>query len=88
MKKKVVFLFLLMLFISLNVSVVSAQKADLKIGIMPAVDSAPIMLAKDKNYFAEEGLNISIDIYTNAVNRQTALQTNELDGAMTDLIAL
>ena len=87
MKKNVVFLFLLMLFISLNMSIVSAQEADLKIGIMPAVDSAPIMLAQDKGYFAEEGLTMSIDIYTNAVNRQTALQTNELDGAMTDLIA-
>ena len=60
---------------------------NLKIGIMPAVDSAPILLAQEKGYFAEEGLEMQIDVYTNAVNRQTALQTNELDGAMTDLIA-
>jgi len=87
MMRKIVFLFLITLLISLNISAVSAQGADLKIGIMPAVDSAPIMLAEDKGYFSEEGLEISIDIYTNAVNRQTALQTNALDGAMTDLIA-
>lgn len=87
MKKKIVFLCLIMLFISLSLTTVSAEEVELKIGIMPAVDSAPIMLAEEKGYFAEEGLNISIDIYNNAVNRQTALQTNELDGAMTDLIA-
>lgn len=64
-----------------------AAEKGLEIGIMPAVDSAPILLAQEKGYFAEEGLDIKIDVYTNAVNRQTALQTNELDGAMTDLIA-
>jgi NitT/TauT family transport system substrate-binding protein len=64
-----------------------AAEMNLKIGIMPAVDSAPILLAREKGYFAEEGLEIEIEIYTNAVNRQTALQTNSLDGAMTDLIA-
>ncbi|MDK2917505.1 MAG: NitT/TauT family transport system substrate-binding protein [Candidatus Petromonas sp.] len=59
----------------------------LKIGIMPAVDSAPILLAEKRGYFKELGLDIDIKIYTNAVNRQSALQSGELDGAMTDLIA-
>lgn len=89
MKKKIIFLSLIMLTFSLVMTIgnVNAKEMSLKIGIMPAVDSAPILLAQEKGYFAEEGLNIKVDIYTNAVNRQTALQTNELDGAMTDLIA-
>ena len=78
-----------MLLFSLNLfsGTTMAAEMNLKLGIMPAVDSAPILLAREKGYFAEEGLEIEIDIYTNAVNRQTALQTNTLDGAMTDLIA-
>lgn len=89
MNIKKIFLSLLMLIFSLSLLSAAGMAADLslEIGIMPAVDSAPILLAREKGYFAEEALDIKIDVYTNAVNRQTALQTNELDGAMTDLIA-
>ena len=89
MKKKILFLELIMLIFSLTIITgnINANEMSLEIGIMPAVDSAPILLAQEKGYFAEEGLDIKVDVYTNAVNRQTALQTNKLDGAMTDLIA-
>ena len=89
MREKKIFLSILMLIFSLIFlsGTVLAAQMELKIGIMPAVDSAPILLAQEKGYFGEEELDIQIDVYTNAVNRQTALQTNELDGAMTDLIA-
>jgi NitT/TauT family transport system substrate-binding protein len=55
---------------------------------MPAVDSAPIMLAEQKGYFTALGLDVDVQIYTNAMNRQSALQSGGLDGAMTDVIAL
>lgn len=89
MKENRIFLSLSMLIFSLMLLTGTAGASDMtmEIGIMPAVDSAPILLAQEKGYFTEENLNIQIGIYTNAVNRQTALQTNELDGAMTDLIA-
>jgi NitT/TauT family transport system substrate-binding protein len=60
----------------------------LKIGLMPAVDSAPILLAEKKGYFRELGLEVELELFTNAQNRQSALQTNAIDGAMTDLIAV
>jgi NitT/TauT family transport system substrate-binding protein len=60
----------------------------LKIGLMPAVDIAPIYLARDRGLFAEEGLEIELSLFTNAQNRQTALQTGQIDGALSDLIAL
>lgn len=64
------------------------EPATLKIGVMPAVDSAPIFLAAQKGYFEELGLTVDVQVYTNAMNRQSALQSGELDGAMTDMIAL
>jgi len=64
------------------------EPATLKIGVMPAVDSAPIFLAAKKGYFEELGLTVDVQVYTNAMNRQSALQSGELDGAMTDMIAL
>lgn len=63
------------------------ESMKLKIGLMPAVDSAPILLAEKKGYFKELGLEMDIQVYNNAANRQSALQSGELDGAMTDLIA-
>lgn len=63
------------------------EPASLKIGVMPAVDSAPIFLAAKKGYFEELGLSVDVQVYTNAMNRQSALQSGELDGAMTDMIA-
>lgn len=63
-------------------------KQTLKIGVMPAVDTAPIYLAEEKGYFDELGLDLEIVRFNNAGERQTALQTNTIDGAMTDLIAV
>lgn len=60
----------------------------LSVGVMPAVDSAPILLADQKGYFGELGLVVDVQVYTNAMNRQSALQSGGLDGAMTDVVAL
>lgn len=65
----------------------SQDKHELSIGLMPAVDAAPILLAQKEGYFKDLGLKLDAKIYTNGNNRQSALQANELDGAMTDLIA-
>jgi NitT/TauT family transport system substrate-binding protein len=88
-------MFFFMLTFALFLTIVGSQgiagdtkDLSLKVGVMPAVDSAPIFLAEEKGYFAEEGLNVELQVYTNALNRQSALQTGALDGAMTDLIAL
>ncbi len=64
------------------------ENLNLKVGVMPAVDSAPILLAAKNGYFKELGLDVEVQIYMNAMNRQSALQSGELDGAMTDVIAL
>lgn len=60
----------------------------IKIGLMPAVDTAPILLAEKNGYFEDAGIDVEIEIYTNAQNRQSALQAYAIDGAMTDFIAV
>ena len=64
------------------------EKMALTIGVMPAVDTAPIYLAEEKGYFDALGLDLTIELFNNAGDRQTALQTHTIDGAMTDLIAV
>lgn len=67
---------------------VREQLAPLTVGLMPAVDTAPMFVAHDAGYFADEGLDISFELFTNAQDRQSALQTEMIDGAMTDLVAV
>jgi NitT/TauT family transport system substrate-binding protein len=64
-----------------------AEKMSLKFGLMPAADAVPFLLAEQNGYFSELGLNVELQIFSNAQDRQSALQANSIDGAITDLIA-
>ncbi|SHJ30670.1 ABC transporter substrate-binding protein [Lutispora thermophila] len=64
------------------------KNLSLKVGLMPAVDAAPMLIAEKNGYFKELGLDIELIVFNNAQDRQSALQTNSIDGAMTDLIAV
>lgn len=69
----------------------SAKKPDnvvLNLGMMPAVDAAPILYAQEKGIFDGLNLEVNVDIYQNAMERQSALQSHQIDGALTDVIAL
>lgn len=64
------------------------EDLSLKVGLMPAVDAVPVLLAEEKGYFTELGLDVELQIFNNAQDRQSALQTQSIDGAITDLIAV
>ena len=64
------------------------EDLSLKVGLMPAVDAAPVLYAEKNGYFEELGLNVELQIFNNAQDRQSALQTQTIDGAITDLIAV
>ncbi len=59
----------------------------LKVGLMPAVDSAPALLAEKRGYFAREGVSVELVVFPNATERQVALQSGAVDGSMSDLVA-
>ena len=60
----------------------------LVVGMMSAVDAAPFYHARNANLFEEAGIDVELVLFTNGQQRQTALQTGQVDGAMTDLVAL
>jgi len=59
----------------------------LSIGILPDVDSIPVVIAKEKGYFEKEGLKANIESFKSAVDRDSALQTGKIDGAVSDILA-
>lgn len=59
----------------------------LRIGLMPALDSLPLLYAKEKGLFEEQGLEVEFELFNNLLNRQSALQAGTIDGCISDLIS-
>jgi len=77
----------LMLF-SLSACKGSAKAAQpLNIGILPDVDSIPLVIAQQNGYFAKEGANIVLERFKSAAERDAALQAGKIDGAVSDVLA-
>lgn len=57
------------------------------IGLMPDTDSLPFIIAREKGFFAEEGVEVRLQPFKSAMDRDAALQSGNLDGAVSDLLA-
>ena len=60
----------------------------ISIGLMPDTDSVPFIIAQEKGFFAEEGVKVDIQQYKSAMDRDSALQSGNLDGAVSDMLAV
>ncbi len=60
----------------------------LTIGLMPDTDSLPFIIAQEKGFFREEGIEVNIEQYKSAMDRDSALQSGNLDGAVSDMLAV
>lgn len=78
----IVFAFLLSLF-----SGCAKPSNELKIGVLPDVDSIPIIVAKHNGYFEDEGVTIGVERFSSAMERDSALQSGAIDGAVSDMLA-
>jgi len=65
----------------------TGQLQSLTIGLMPDVDSIPFIIAQEKGYFKEEGLPITLKSFKSAVDRDSAMQSGNLDGEISDMLA-
>lgn len=58
------------------------------IGVMPDVESVPFIIAEKNGYFTKAGVNVKIEHFTSAKDRDSALQSGKLDGVITDVLAV
>lgn len=58
------------------------------IGVMPDVESIPFLIAEKNGYFEKQGVKVSIEHFTSAKDRDSALQSGKLDGVITDMVAV
>ncbi len=65
-----------------------AKLSKITIGLMPDTDSIPFIIAAERGYFAEEGVEVELVPFKSAMERDAALQSGNLDGAISDLLAV
>jgi len=63
-----------------------AASYKLKIGALPIEDILPILVAQNKGYFTEQGVEVELVPFQSAVESQSAIQSGQLDGMITDTI--
>ncbi|MHB8964302.1 MAG: ABC transporter substrate-binding protein, partial [Saccharofermentanales bacterium] len=66
----------------------SAMLKKIRIGVMSDVGAVPFVIAQDQGFFEDRGLDIEITVFKSAMDRDTALQTGNLDGAMSDMLSV
>ncbi len=64
------------------------EKQTLNIGLMPSVDAVPFIIAKDKGFYEKNGVDVKLQVFKSANDRDAALQTGNLDGVSTDEVAV
>ena len=62
------------------------KQPELRIGLMPAYNSIPLVVAEAGRLFEAEGVSVSLIPFNGQLERETALQTGALDGTVSDLI--
>jgi NitT/TauT family transport system substrate-binding protein len=66
----------------------SAEPATLRIGVLPILDTLPVYVAAEEEMFTEEGVEVVFVTAASAAERDQLLQAGEVDGIITDLVAL
>lgn len=67
---------------------VQTEKTKLTVGVMGSIDAVPLVIAKENGYFEEEGVDLDLQIFKAANDRDAALQAGELDGVLCDETAI
>ncbi len=64
-----------------------AAEAKIRLGILPVPDTLPLQVAAGEKLFARHGLEVELVPFASALERDTAMQTGNLDGYFGDMVA-
>jgi NitT/TauT family transport system substrate-binding protein len=62
------------------------SRVPLTFGILPVIDTLPFLVGAEKGFFADVGIDLKILSFSSALERDTALQSNRIDGYFGDLL--
>jgi NitT/TauT family transport system substrate-binding protein len=64
----------------------SAAPDQVRLGVLPVVDTLPLMAGQKRGFFAEEEIELTLVTFQSALERDAALQTETLDGYFGDIL--
>jgi NitT/TauT family transport system substrate-binding protein len=64
----------------------AAGSDSLRFGLLPVVDTLPLLVAQQEGYFAAQGIALEPISFQSALERDAALQAGQLDGYFGDLL--
>jgi NitT/TauT family transport system substrate-binding protein len=62
------------------------ENKKIRIGILPVIDTLPLVIADSEGFFTREGLSVELVVFNSALERDAAFTAGTLDGAFGDLI--
>lgn len=65
----------------------AARAETIRFGILPVLDTLPLQMAVSEGCFARRGLDVELVNFASALERDTAMQTGQIDGYFGDLVA-
>ncbi|AOZ94600.1 hypothetical protein LPB68_06775 [Paenibacillus crassostreae] len=74
---------------SKNTSSATAESSStLTLGMMPSIDAIPFIIAHEQGFDKEHGVELDLEMFKSAKDRDAAFQAEQLDGISADLIAM
>ncbi|MDF2540504.1 MAG: metal transporter substrate-binding protein [Herbinix sp.] len=64
----------------------SLSGEEFTVGLLPAESAIPIILAKEKGFFEEEGISVALQVFSSPNDRNVAVQAKELDAVIGDVM--
>ena len=83
MKKTVLLIIAVLLFLF---SSCKGENGKIKLGILPVIDTLPLIVADSENIFKAEGIDVELVVFNSALEKESALTSGSLDGSFGDLI--
>jgi NitT/TauT family transport system substrate-binding protein len=65
-----------------------AEATSIRIGVLPIVESLPFLVAQERGFFQSSGLKVEIVSFASALERDSAIQSGAIHGAIQDILGL
>ena len=66
----------------------TAELPELSLGLLPSIDAIPFIIAHEQGFDRKRGVNLNIQTFKSAKDRDVAFQAGKVDGLSADLVAI
>ncbi|AIQ37565.1 ABC transporter substrate-binding protein [Paenibacillus sp. FSL R5-0345] len=71
-----------------NAAEASKEPVTLSLGLLPSIDAIPFVIAHEQGFDKKHGVNLDIQTFKSAKDRDVAFQAGKLEGISADLVAI